>query len=111
MHRQIERHAAELEHQVTERKQMEQTLLYRERLAAMGQLAAALAHEINNPLQAIGNNLELVLDFPLPDEERQQYLQTVRGEVERLMGLTRRMLDFARPPAVERRPLSANPCR
>jgi PAS domain S-box-containing protein len=106
MHRQIERHAAELEHQVTERKQMEQALLYRERLAAMGQLAAALAHEINNPLQAIGSNLELVLDFPLPDEERQQYLQTVRGEVERLMGLTRRMLDFARPPAVERQPVS-----
>ncbi len=85
---------------------MEQVLLRTERLAAMGHLAAALAHEINNPLQSIGNSMELVLDFPLEEEERREYLEAVRREIERLMALTRRVLDFARPPRVVRRPIS-----
>ncbi len=89
---------------ITERKRMEQYMLRTERLAAMGRLAAALAHEINNPLQGIGNSLELVLDFPLGAEERQEYLVAVRREIERLMALTERVLDFARPPRIERRP-------
>ncbi len=86
---------------ITERKQMEQYLLRTERLAAMGRLAAALAHEINNPLQALQNNLELALDFPITEEERRQHLETVRGEIERLMSLSRRVLDLARPPQLE----------
>lgn len=89
---------------ITERKRIEQYVLRTERLAAMGRLAAALAHEINNPLQGIGNSLELVLDFPLGPEERQEYLLAVRREIERLMALTDRVLDFARPPHIERRP-------
>ncbi|MBC7260204.1 MAG: PAS domain S-box protein [Chloroflexi bacterium] len=94
---------------ITERKRMEQYMLRTERLAAMGRLAAALAHEINNPLQGIGNSLELVLDFPLGDEERQEYLLAVRREIERLMALSERVLDFARPPQIERRPTLVPP--
>jgi two-component system NtrC family sensor kinase len=91
---------------VTERKLIEQVLLRTERLAAMGHLAAALAHEINNPLQAISSNLELALDFPIPEQERQEYLKAVRQEIKRLMGLTSRVLDFARPPRIERQSIS-----
>lgn len=92
---------------VTERRQMEQRLLHTERLAAMGQLAAALAHEINNPLQSIGSSIELVLDYPLSPAEQQEYLEAVRQEVRRLMDVTGRVLDFARPPRSERQPVSA----
>jgi len=90
---------------ITERRRAEKYLLRTERLAAMGRLAAALAHEINNPLQAISNSLELALDFPLEEQERQEYLQTTRREMERLMALTDRVLNFARPPQVERKPI------
>ncbi len=89
---------------ITERKQMEQYVLHTERLAAMGRLAAALAHEINNPLHAIGNGLELVLDFPLDANEQREYLQAALREIERLQALTGRVLDFARPPHLARRP-------
>jgi two-component system cell cycle sensor histidine kinase/response regulator CckA len=92
---------------ITERKQMEQYVLHTERLAAMGRLAAALAHEINNPLHAIGNGLELVLDFPLEAGEQREYLQAALREIERLQALTGRVLDFARPPQLERRPIDA----
>jgi len=91
---------------ISTRKRMEEYVLRTERLAAMGRLAAALAHEINNPLHAIKNSLELVLEFPIKDARRQEYLQAVQTEIERLMALTRRILDFARPPQLDRRPTS-----
>ena len=82
---------------ITERKQMEQMLARAERLAAVGRFAAGLAHEINNPLQAICSNLELVMDFDLEPDERERYLHVVRQEIEDLVQITRRALSFARP--------------
>ena len=86
---------------VTEHRQMEQEMLRTERLAAMGRIAATLAHEVNNPLQAVGLNVDLVLDFALEEEERQECLQTVRQDVERLRALTGRVLAFAHPTRSE----------
>ncbi|MCP4536805.1 MAG: PAS domain-containing protein [Chloroflexi bacterium] len=82
---------------ITERKRMEQYLLRSERLAAMGHMAATLAHEVQNPLQAIYNHLELVLDFDLEPEEKKEYLGFCCQEIERLTGITERVLGFARP--------------
>lgn len=93
-----------LQAEIIERQRMEDHLLRTERLAAMGRLAAALAHEINNPLQAIANNLELVLDFPLLEEERLECLRAAQLQVQRLRALADSVLYFARPPRVERQP-------
>ena len=82
---------------VTEQRQAEQQTMWSARLAAMGQMATALAHEINNPLQAIQNNLEMVMDFELSPEEQARYMQVVRTEIDRLIEINRRILDFARP--------------
>jgi len=90
---------------VTERKRAEQQAVRAERLAAMGWLAAALAHEINNPLQAIQSNLELVLDFDLEPDEREEYLRVVSQEIQRLTEITQRVLDFARPADDTRYPI------
>ena len=72
-------------------------LVQSEKLAATGRLAMSLAHEINNPLQAIQNCLHLVLEFPLPDDRKTDYLKMAREEVERLSILVQSMLDFYRP--------------
>ncbi len=73
-------------------------LVKAEKLAATGKLAASLAHEINNPLQAIQNCLHLVTrNRPLSEAKRQTYLSMAQEEVQRLIDLVQRMLDFYRP--------------
>ena len=83
-------------------------LVQSEKLAATGRLASSLAHEINNPLQAIHNSLQLMLSFPLEPGEQQEYLQIASEEVERLVGLVSRMLSFARRPQREMKPTDLN---
>ena len=90
---------------VTARRRAEQQVARVERLAAMGRLAASLAHEINNPLQAIRSNLELALDFDLEAEQRESRLEIVRCEIERMIKIVRRMLDFSRIPDGTRYPV------
>ncbi len=73
-------------------------LVRAEKLAATGRIAASLAHEINNPLQAIHNCLHLVTRKPsLEENKRQDYLSMAQEEVDRLIDLVQRTLDFYRP--------------
>ncbi len=72
-------------------------LVQAEKMAAIGRLAASIAHEINNPLQAIHNSLHLSLHRGLEEEKRWQYLTMAQGEVQRLIEIVQRMLDFYRP--------------
>lgn len=77
-----------------------------EKMAALGRMAAALAHEINNPLQAIQSHVELVMDFPLPPEQQAEFLGVVRSEMARLTEIVQRVLDFSRPALAPRRPVA-----
>jgi len=93
---------------ITERKRFQARLIQTEKLAALGRLAASLAHEINNPLQALRSGLGLLLKG-VQDEKQRQYLRVANREVERLIDITTRMLNFYRPSATdERKPLDLN---
>ncbi len=72
-------------------------LIQAEKLAATGRLTASIAHELNNPLQAIRNCLHLVLRRSLSEEKKGRYLAMAQEEVERLISIVQRMLDFYRP--------------
>ncbi|MBI2331434.1 MAG: PAS domain-containing protein, partial [Chloroflexi bacterium] len=86
---------------ITERKHAEQAALRAERLAAMGRLLASLAHEINNPLQAMSANIELAMDYPIEAGEHQNCLHIVRKETERLTKIINDILAFSRPRPAE----------
>lgn len=97
--------AAECETQLHDRmRQIDQ--VHTERLALVGRLTAALAHEINNPLQAIANTLHLLQHRPLNDEKRRRYLAMAQRETESVIVGVRRMLDLYRSSEQGKRPVS-----
>ena len=77
----------------------QKALLQAEKMAAAGRLSASIAHEINNPLQAVQNCLHLAGREDLPATKRREYFELARTELERLTLTVRRMLDFYRPGA------------
>jgi signal transduction histidine kinase len=68
-----------------------------DRLSAIGQLSASLAHEIRNPLASIDGATNLIEAEQTPREMRQASLAIIRKEVQRLNRLLTNLLDFARP--------------
>jgi len=86
----------------------EAAMLQAARLAAVGQLAAAVAHEINNPLYAVRNCLYLhEQDLP-PELRDSEFMTLTRDELTRIAGIIVRMRDFYRPDRGELTPCDLN---
>jgi signal transduction histidine kinase len=84
-----------------ERRRIEQILFDSEKLAATGRLAASIAHEINNPLEAIKNSLYLLTNKIPADDPNYKFLQIATKETDRVSRILRQMLGFYRPPKME----------
>jgi PAS domain S-box-containing protein len=81
---------------ITERKKAEEALLRSEKLASAGQLAASIAHEINNPLASTTNLLYLALASDAVSGEVRRYLEQAEVELKRVAHITRQTLGFYR---------------
>jgi two-component system sensor histidine kinase PilS (NtrC family) len=82
---------------LTELKRKDVELKQKERLAAIGRLAAGVAHEIRNPLAAISGSIELLAAVPQADEDNQRLMKNVVHEVERLDIMINDLLAYSRP--------------
>ncbi len=87
---------------LTKIKRIEADLQQADRLAAVGRLAAALAHEIRNPLASISGSVQMLLENSQASDEDQYLLEIVVREADRLNALLSDFLSFARPRAIER---------
>jgi signal transduction histidine kinase/FixJ family two-component response regulator len=92
---------AELRDYVQQVEDSQKALLQAEKMAAAGRLTASIAHEINNPLQAVRNCLHLAGREDLTEEKRDEYFSLAKTELERLTTTVQRMLDFYRPGKVK----------
>jgi two-component system, NtrC family, sensor kinase len=81
---------------ITAQLKTEDALRKAERLAAMGRVAGIIAHEINNPLEAITNTFYLLRDHPSLDEEARYYAKLGEEELLRVAHITRQTLGFYR---------------
>ncbi len=82
--------------EATERKQAEDMLRRTEKLAAAGRLAASIAHEINNPLEAVTNLLYLLRNEPSLDKQAITYANMAQQEISRVAEMTQQTLRFYR---------------
>jgi len=86
---------------VTVLKEMERMLLEKERLAAVGELAAVVAHEVRNPLAGIRGGCEILLEGYAEGDPRTEIGREVLRQVDRLNGTVHELLLFARPKAMD----------
>jgi PAS domain S-box-containing protein len=97
---------------ITERKQTEAELIQSEKLASLGQLAASVAHEVNNPLSGILVYVTLLLkkyeQKNIQTEGTEKQLLKMKKELERTSGIIKNLLDFSRQSEPNIRPVNFN---
>ncbi len=102
--RKAERMAEELAQANTELQQSFEQLRRADRLSALGELSAGLAHEIRNPLGSIEGAVQILRREQLPLATKNEFGELAQRELNRLKGIVSRFLDFARPQIPRRVP-------
>jgi two-component system NtrC family sensor kinase len=99
---------AESKNFATELAASQAQLIQSAKLAATGKLAASIAHEINNPLQAIQSCVYLIANGAPPDDPNIKYVDIAREELDRIARIVGRMLSFHQPTTDAQEPTDVN---
>ena len=92
-----------------EREELQRAqLAHTEKMAAVGTLAAGVAHEVNNPLAGVLASIENLRDNPDDDEMRDRYLQLIADGLQRIERTVANLLNFARTREIKLEPTSIN---
>src|SRR5260221_4661019 len=94
-------HIVSVERDISEERRLREQLIHSERLSAVGQLVAGVAHERNNPLQGLMGLTELLISAETRPETKSD-LELVRHDGERAAAIVKNLLAFARRSALDR---------
>jgi signal transduction histidine kinase len=93
---------------ITERANLEEQLRLSEKMAAIGLLAAGVAHEVNTPLTGISSFTQMLLDRADPQDPRTQLLEKIERQTFRAAKIINSLLNLARPSGGEMGPVDLN---
>src|SRR5213076_1470928 len=88
-------------HDLTEIRALEETSRRQDRMAAVGRLAASIAHEIRNPLAAMRGSIQMLRAEMDGDTEQTQLMEIILRESDRLNKIVADYLNYARPKPAE----------
>ncbi len=90
---------------ITQTKALQAQLIRTERLAAVGEMAAAIAHEVKNPLAGIGGAMTIIKESFPPEDPKRQVSDEILLQIKRLDDVVKDLLQFAKPQTPQRRPI------
>jgi two-component system NtrC family sensor kinase len=93
----------------TERRRLQDQLIQSEKMSAIGQLIAGIAHDLNNPLASVVGFADFLTEVPNIPSSIREPLAVVRDEAERASSIVRNLLGFARKQDHQRRPTALKP--
>ncbi len=105
----LRQHITSLEQANLELQRAQQEVIFSEKLASVGRLAAGIAHEIGNPIGIVLGYLELLQRKDTEEGERAELLGRMGTEIQRVNQTIRQLLDFSRPSSSEREAISVHP--
>jgi two-component system NtrC family sensor kinase len=90
----------------TQRRRLQHQLIQSEKMSAIGQLIAGIAHDLNNPLASVVGFADFLADAPDVPPRLREPVHVIRSEAERAAAIVRNLLGFARKQELRRRPVS-----
>ena len=105
----LRQYVVSLEQANLELQRAQQEVIFSEKLASVGRLAAGIAHEIGNPIGIVLGYLELLQRDDIDQDERLELINRMGSEIQRINQTIKQLLDFSRPGSSERQPVSIRP--
>jgi signal transduction histidine kinase len=102
MCRQLEEQQQRIRDESAERLAAMEQLRHADRLKTVGRLAAGIAHEVGTPLNVVSGRAGLIAGGKLTEDEIRQSAQVIKSEADRITGIVRQLLDFARRRSPQR---------